>query len=139
MSERHEPGDGFRVIWPETLDWQPFTAFPTAARLAVLIGDPGQPGPYVIRILVPAGGRVKPLRHFGDRVYTVISGVFYIGLGESFDESRLTAHAPGSVVAVPRGQAHFHWARSGGYVVQVNGIGPVNIEYLNPGDDPRHL
>ena len=34
MSETHEPGENeYRVFWPETLDWEPFAAFPTAARL----------------------------------------------------------------------------------------------------------
>ena len=54
MSETHQPGENeFRVFWPETLDWEPFAAFPTAARLAVLVGDPSQPGAYVVR---PARG-----------------------------------------------------------------------------------
>jgi hypothetical protein len=39
---------------------------------------------------------------------------------------------------VPLGQAHFHWAKSGEYVVQITGIGPVRIEYVNSADDTRH-
>jgi len=68
----------------------------------------------------------------------VISGVFYIGLGEVFDETRLTAYAPGSVIVLPGGQAHFHWARSGEYVTQVTAIGPLGLAYLDPADDPRN-
>lgn len=70
-----------------------------------------------------------PHRHPEDRVYTVISGIFYIGLGETFDEQKLEAHAPG-------GQAHFHWARSGEYVTQVTAIGPLGLAYVDPADDP---
>ena len=92
MSRTHEPGETvFRAIRPEEIEWKAFPAFPAAARLAVLIGDPSQPGPYVIRVRLAAGGRLMPHKHPEDRVYTVISGVFYIGLGETFDESRLTA------------------------------------------------
>ena len=80
-----------------------------------------------------------PHRQSADRIYTVISGVFYVGLGEQFDESKLTAHGPGSVVILPSGQSHFHWAKSGAFVAQVNGIGPVALKYVNPGDDPRRL
>lgn len=138
MTNRHQPGeDTFRVIWPESVQWQPFAAFPTSSRLAVLVGNPSQPGPYLVRIRVAAGQRVMSLRHSEDRIYTVISGVFYVGLGERFEESELTAHAPGSVLVVPGGQAHFHWAKAGEYVVQVHGIGPVSLEYVNPRDDPR--
>jgi quercetin dioxygenase-like cupin family protein len=140
MSNTYPPGESeFRVIWPEGVDWQPFAAFPPAARLAVLVGNPTQPGPYVIRVRVPAGGRMMPHRHSEDRIYTVLSGVFYIGLGEQFDESRLTAHGPGSLLVLPRGQPHFHWAKSGQYVAQVNGTGPLGLSYVHPGDDPRNF
>jgi quercetin dioxygenase-like cupin family protein len=140
MSDAHQPGESeFRVIWPENVDWQPYAAFPTAARLAVLAGDPSQPGPYVIRVRVPAGERMKPHKQSEDRIYTVISGVFYIGLGEKYDETQLIAHGPGSVLVLPRGQSHFHWAKSGEFIAQVNGIGPVGLTYVNPSDDPRHF
>jgi hypothetical protein len=75
--------------------------------------------------------------HPEDRVYTVISGVFYIGLGERFDSAKLEAYPPGSVIVLPGGTPHFHWARSGDYVTQVTAIGPLGLEYVDPGDDPR--
>jgi len=138
MSDSNQPGIGeYRLIRPESVEWQPFAGFPTAARLAILVGDPIQAGPYVIRVSVPAGERMQPYRHSGDRIYTVLSGVFYIGVGEQFDEAKLTACGPGSLAVVPRSLAHFHWAKSGGYVVQISGIGPVALSYVNPHDDPR--
>jgi len=127
----------FQVIRPEDVEWKAFAALPPLARLAVLVGDPSQPGPYVIRVKLPGDVRMMPHRHSEDRIYTVISGVFYIGLGEVFDESRLTAHAPGSVVVLPSGQPHFHWARSGEYVAQVSAIGPLGLEYVDASNDPR--
>ncbi|MGA0601908.1 cupin domain-containing protein [Caulobacter sp. KR2-114] len=135
---RHEAAtDHFRTIRPEDIVWRPFAAFPPAARLAVLIGDPTRPGPYVIRVHLPAGERLAPHRHPEDRVYTVISGVFYIGLGEVFDEAALEAYPPGSVVVLPGGQAHFHWAKSGDYVTQVTALGPLGLAYIDPDNDPR--
>jgi hypothetical protein len=134
----HEPGqEKFRVIRCEDVVWQRFPAFPPAARLAVLVGDPMKYGPYLIRVRLPAGTKMYPHRHPEDRVYTVISGVFYVGLGEMFDENKLTAHAPGSVLILPGGQPHFHWAKSGEYITQVNAIGPLGLTYLDPADDPR--
>ena len=138
MSRIHEPGEAvFRAIRPEEIEWQAFPAFPPAARLAVLIGDPSQPGPYVIRVRLAAGGRLMPHKHPEDRVYTVISGVFYIGLGETFDESRLTAYGAGSVLVLPGDQPHFHCAKSGEYITQVTAIGPLGLTYLDPANDPR--
>ncbi|UGB45457.1 cupin domain-containing protein [Frateuria edaphi] len=114
----------------EDIRFEPFAPFPIGARLAVVVGDPGEAGPYVIRVKVSAGVKLMPHTHPEDRIYTVISGVFYIGLGELFDESRLVAFAPGSVIVLPGSTAHFHWAKSGEYVTQVTGYGPLGIDYL---------
>ena len=127
----------FRAIRSEDLEWKPFAAFPPEARLAVVVGDPARAGLYVIRVRVPAGVKLMPHAHPEDRIYTVLSGVFYIGQGEKFDESRLTAYGVGTVVVLPGGQPHFHWARSGEYVTQVTAIGPLGLSYVNPVDDPR--
>jgi quercetin dioxygenase-like cupin family protein len=135
----HQPDqDAFRSVLPADIDWQPFPAFPPSARLAVVVGQPSGPGPYVVRVKVPSGVRLMPHRHQEDRVYTVISGVFYIGLGEQFDEEKLAAYPPGAVVVLPGGAAHFHWAKSGEYVTQVTAIGPISLEYLHQEDDPRN-
>jgi quercetin dioxygenase-like cupin family protein len=128
----------FRSVLPEDIDWQPFPAFPPPARLAVVVGDPAQPAPYVVRVKVPSGVKLMPHRHHEDRVYTVMSGVFYIGVGEQFDDGKLQAYPPGAVIVLPGGTAHFHWAKSGEYVTQVTAFGPISLEYLDPEDDPRN-
>jgi hypothetical protein len=69
-----------------------------------------------------------PHSHPEDRVYTVISGVFYIGLGEHFDADKLHAYPPGSVIVLPGDTFHYHWAKSGDYVTQVTAIGPLGLE-----------
>jgi quercetin dioxygenase-like cupin family protein len=127
----------FRSVLPEDIEWKPFPAFPPSARLAVVVGEPTGPGPYVIRVKLPAGVKLMPHVHPEDRVYTVISGVFYIGLGKHFDSAKLEAYPPGSVIVLPGGTPHFHWARSGDYITQVTAIGPLGLDYVDPGDDPR--
>ena len=139
MTRPHQPGQAvFRSVRPEDIDWEPFAAFPPSARLAVVVGHPSEPGPYVVRVKVPSGVKLMPHRHREDRVYTVMSGVFYIGLGEQFDETGLEAYPPGSVIVLPGDTPHFHWAKSGEYVTQVTAIGPISLEYVNPQDDPRN-
>jgi quercetin dioxygenase-like cupin family protein len=128
----------FRSILSEDIDWKPFAAFPPSVRLAVLVGQPSQAGPYTIRVRVPRGVKLMPHRHPEDRVYTVISGVFYIGLGDQFDADKLQAYPPGSVVVLPGNTSHFHWAKSSEYVTQVSAIGPLGLEYISPKDDPRN-
>lgn len=127
-----------KTVLPEDIEWKPFAAFPDSVHLAVVVGQPSAPGPYVIRIKVPRGVKLMPHRHPEDRVYTVISGVFYIGLGEQFDANQLHAYPPGSVIVLPGNTFHFHWAKSGEYVSQVTAIGPLGLEYLNLEDDPRN-
>ena len=64
MVPDHQPGEGiFRSLLPEEIDWKPFPAFPLSARLAVLVGEPTQAGPYVIRVKVPSGVKLMPHRH----------------------------------------------------------------------------
>jgi quercetin dioxygenase-like cupin family protein len=139
MPTTHQPDqDVFRSVLPEDVDWEPFAPFPPSARLAVLVGHPTEPVPYVIRVKVPTGVKLMPHRHQEDRVYTVISGVFYIGRGDQFDEEKLEAYPPGSIVVLPGDTPHFHWAKSGEYVTQVTALGPISLTYLNPEDDPRH-
>jgi quercetin dioxygenase-like cupin family protein len=135
----HQPGqDVFKAILPEEIDWKPFAAFPASVRLAVVVGDPLQAGPYAIRVKVPHGVKLMPHRHPEDRIYTVISGVFYIGLGDQFDAEKLQAYPPGSVIILPGNTSHFHWAKSGEYITQVTAIGPLGLEYINMKDDPRN-
>ncbi len=127
----------FKTILPDDVDWKPFPAFPPSVRLAVVVGQPSEPGPYTIRVKAPHGTKLMPHKHPEDRVYTVISGVFYIGLGDQFDASKLQAFPPGAVIVLPGNTHHFHWAKSGEYVTQITAIGPLGLEYLSAEDDPR--
>jgi quercetin dioxygenase-like cupin family protein len=138
-SPNHQPGEAeFRSVLPEDIAWKPYPGFPPGVDNAALVGDPTQPGPYTIRVKVPAGVKLMPHKHPEDRVYTVISGVFYIGLGDRFDAEKLQAYPPGSVVVLPGNTHHFHWAKSGEYVSQVTAIGPLGLEFIDPKDDLRN-
>ncbi len=126
-----------KAIFSEAIEWKAFAAFPPSARLAVVLGNPSAPGLYVVRVKVPNGVKLMPHRHPEDRIYTVISGVFYIGLGDEFDADKLQAYPPGAVIVLPGNTSHFHWAKSGDYITQVSAIGPLGMEYVNSKDDPR--
>ena len=135
----HQPGQAvFKAIVSEDIDWKPFPALPPPVRLAVVVGQPSEAGPYVIRVKVPRDVKLMPHIHPEDRVYTVISGVFYIGLGEQFDANKLQAYPPGAVIILPGNTPHFHWAKSSEYIAQVSAIGPLGLHYVNPKDDPRN-
>lgn len=139
MARPHQPGeDRFVAILPEQIDWKPFPAFPAGVQLAVVVGDPTKPGPYAIRVKAPLGAKLMPHRHPEDRVYTVLSGVFYIGFGDKFDGDAVTAYPPGTALVLPGDTWHFHWAKSGEYITQVTAVGPLGLEYADINSDPRH-
>jgi len=134
----HQPGqDVFKAVLPEDIEWKPFAAFPPSVRLAVVVGQPSEKGPYMIRVKVPRDVKLMPHKHPEDRIYTVISGIFYIGLGDQFDAEKLVAYPPGAVIILPGNTSHYHWAKSGDYITQVTAIGPLSIEYIDSNDDPR--
>ena len=137
-AQPHQPGQAvFKAVMSEDIDWKPFAAFPPSVRLAVVVGHPSEKGPYTIRVKVPRGVKLMPHKHPEDRTYTVISGVFYIGLGDRFDAAKLEAYPPGAVIILPGNTSHFHWAKSSEYITQVTAIGPLGLDYVNLKDDPR--
>lgn len=79
-----------------------------------------------------------PHRQPEDRIYTVISSIFYIGFGDHFDAQKLVAYPPGAVIILPGNTSHFHGAKSGDYITQVTAIGPLGLEYVSAEDDPRN-
>lgn len=127
----------FNFINPENIIWNSFPAFPQNVKLANLVGNPSKPEPFIVRVKVPNGEKIMPHVHPEDRIYTVISGIFYIGIGDKYDENKLQAYPVGAVIVLPGNTPHFHLAKSGEYITQVYAIGPLGLDYLHKQDDPR--
>jgi len=125
------------VFTPEHLTWGPAPAIlPAGAQLAVLEGDPTKSGPFTMRLSMPAGYRLPPHFHQVDEHVTVISGAFQVGMGDTFDESKLTTLPPGTFGVIPPGMHHFARADKA-TVVQLHGVGPWGLTYVNPADQPK--
>lgn len=128
------------AIWsitPDLVKWAQHPALPEGAERAVVYGDPTKSGPYATRLHSPQGIRVMPHTHPEDRIYTVLSGTLYLGIGDTFDEAKLKAFPQGSVIYLPAKLSHFQYARADGYVIQINAIGPTEITFIKPSDDLR--
>jgi hypothetical protein len=125
------------VVVPDQVAWGPAPpGLPAGAKAAVLEGDPKQAGPFTMRLSFPDGSRVAPHFHPGTERVTIIQGTFQLGMGDKFDESALTSLPAGSYVSMKPGTHHFGQAK-GTTIVQINGIGPWKLTYVNPADDPR--
>ncbi len=123
---------------PSRIEWGEGPAsLPKGAKLAVLEGDPLKEGPFVMRLKLPDGYRIPPHTHPKTERVTVISGTFNIGMGERFDPAMSKEMPAGTFGFWPEGMKHFAWAK-GETIVQLHGIGPWSIQYLNPLDDPRN-
>ncbi len=109
---------------------------PAGVKIAVLAGDPGKPGPFVLRAKMPDGYKVPPHWHPTVENVTVISGTFHMGKGEKFDAQAAEILTAGGFASMPKGMRHFTYT-SGETIIQVHGTGPFEINYVNPGDDPR--
>jgi ketosteroid isomerase-like protein len=108
---------------------------PPGAKMAVLAGDPGKSEPFVVRLQAPAGYQIAAHWHPTDENVTVISGTFALGMGDKFDKAALKDLPSGSVAVLPAEMHHFAMAKTA-TTVQVHGIGPFVITYVNPADDP---
>ena len=106
------------------------------AKFAVLEGDPSKEGPFVMRLWFPDGFKIAPHTHPKVERITVISGTFNLGMGESFDATKTREMPAGTFGHWAAEMRHFAWAK-GETVLQLHGVGPWTIVYVNPADDPR--
>ncbi len=125
------------ILDPSELKWGPAPpSIPAGAQMVVLQGDPGKTGMFTLRIKTPDGFKIPAHWHPAAEQVTVLSGVFHLGTGDLLDESKATSMAPGAFATMPARMHHFGWT-TGETVVQVSGMGPFEIHYVNPADDPR--
>ena len=95
--------------------------------VAVLYGSPSKAGVFVMRVKFPAGYKVTPRWRPDEwRTAVVLSGTFYYGIGEQWDERKLVAYPPGTFFAHPSKHPHFAWAKDGEVVVQFTAMGPTS-------------
>lgn len=126
------------MFTPASIKWGPAPpGLPSAAMAAVLQGDPGGTGEFTVRLKVPANAKIMPHFHPTDENVTVISGQFMIGMGDTFDPKSMKALPAGGFTILPATMHHYAMAKTA-CVVQVHGMAPFAITYVNPSDDPRN-
>ena len=119
------------------LQWKDGPAsLPAGAKFVVLEGDPAKEGPFTMRVRLPDGYQIPPHFHTGVEHVTVVSGTFNVGLGEKFDRTATKAMPAGTFGYWPPPMRHFAWAE-GDTILQLHGLGPWTVTYVNSADDPR--
>lgn len=130
-----EPG-AHLMLTPDQLKWTDVGSVPPGAKLAVIEGPLNQPVPFTLRLKFPANYELPAHWHPAIEHVTVISGTFHMGVGDKLDKRKSTALAPGSVAIMQPKTHHYAWTEHE-TVIQVHGVGPWAINYVNPADDPR--
>ncbi len=115
----------------------PPPALPAGAQAAVLQGDPGRTGPFVVRVKFPAGYAIQPHWHPNDEHVTVLEGELQFAMGDKFDASALRGYSAGSYIVTAKEMRHYARAK-GATTIQVHGMGPFTLTYVNAADDPRN-
>ena len=119
------------------LKWGPAPAvFPPGAKMAVVSGDPMASGQYVVQLSMPDNYRIAPHFHPTDEHVKVVSGTFLVGMGDTLDISKVKQLGVGDTVTAPA-TVHHYAATHGATVVEVSGMGPFQLTYVNPNDMPK--
>lgn len=116
--------------------WGPAPAiFPAGAKMAVMQGDPSKADLFTVRLDMPKGYKIASHFHPTDEHITVISGNFLVGMGDRMDTKNAMTLTTGAFATAPAKQHHWAVARTH-TIVQVHAIGPFQLTYVNPADDP---
>ena len=127
----------WELFKPDEVPWRdgPASMLP-GAKMAILEGDPSKEGLFTMRLKLPDGYRVFPHWHPKTERLTIISGTVNLGSGDRFDPKATQALAAGTYSSMPPKMTHFAWMK-GETILQLSSMGPWEIVYVNPSDDPR--
>jgi hypothetical protein len=126
---------GHVMFTPDGLQWTDTPSLP-GAKVAVIEGPITEAVPFTFRIKFPANYKIAPHWHPAVERVTVLSGTIHLGVGDTFDQGKAKALPAGSISIMEPKMNHFAWT-SEETVVQLSGMGPWGITFVNPADDPR--
>ena len=124
------------MVAPKDLTWADVPSLPPGAKIAVIEGPMNEAKPFTVRLKFPANYKIPAHSHPAIEHVTVISGTFNMGTGDKLDPKQTKALSAGSVAIVQPKINHFGWTKTA-TIVQLHGVGPWGVTYVNPSDDPR--
>ena len=120
-----------KIVHFADLNWAPIIK---GCDLAPVAGDPNAEGaPFLVRLRCVDGAKIPVHWHPTDENVTLLKGTFLAGMGDTFDETKLTAMNVGNFVTMPKEMRHFAMSK-GETIVQVHGAGPFKVNWVNPSD-----
>lgn len=92
---------------------------------AVLVGNPSEPGLYVVLVKWHPGNMSRPHSHPNDRFITVLSGTWWLGSGEEYDPDSTYPVPAGTFVTHYANEFHYDGAKDEEAVLKIVGMGPA--------------
>lgn len=133
-----QAAEGHHMVHAKAIDWQPAPpSMPPGPKVAVMHGDPSKEGYFVMRLKAADGFKVPAHYHPSDEHLTVLQGTFMVGTGDKLDPAAMKPLAAGDYMYMPKEMHHFGMMK-GETIIQISGMGPFAITYVNPDDDPRN-
>jgi quercetin dioxygenase-like cupin family protein len=129
-------GEGPIMVMPEQFAWADAPSVGPGAKIAVIEGPLDKAVPFTLRLALPANTKIAPHTHPAYERVTVLSGTLYLTSGDTYDPAKARPLGPGSLAIMPAGTPMFGYTKEE-TVIQVHGVGPWGLTYLNPADDPR--
>jgi quercetin dioxygenase-like cupin family protein len=126
---------GHHMATPNDLKWAAMPSLPCGAQAAMIEGPMNEAKPFTVRFKFPADCKIPPHSHPAIEHVTVISGEFGMGAGDVHDPSKGMKLPPGGISIMQPNTNHYGWTTTE-TIVQVHGVGPWGIKYVNPADDP---
>ena len=123
------------VLTPAQLTWNDLPALP-GVKIAVIQGPLNEAVPFIARVKFPANAKVPAHWHSAIEHVTVLSGLMHMGTGDKLDTAKTRAFGPGGVTIMQPGTRHFAWFPEE-TIIQLHGVGPWTVTYVDPADDPR--
>ena len=126
---------GHTFATAKDLKWNDTPSLP-GAKLAVIEGPLNEAKPFTMRIRFPANYKIAPHYHSAIEHVTVISGEFVMAVAEKAGEGKEMKLQPGDVAIMQPKTPHYAYTTKP-TEIQVHGVGPWTLTFVNPNDDPR--
>jgi quercetin dioxygenase-like cupin family protein len=117
--------------------WFPVpTILPLGAKLAVVSGDPFNPGEFTIEFAMPDTYTLPPHTNPAREHVVIKNGSLRVGLGPKIDRKKSIVLAAGDTATTPAGIAHWSIAEGDTHIVVTYSTGPFGIAYMSKRDEP---
>ena len=135
-ADTHDKAGDHFMVEPNDLKWADVPTLPPGAKVAVIEGPLNEAVPFMMRLKFPANYKIPAHWHPAIEHLTVLLGTFNMGIGDKLDVTKTKTLSVGGIMIIQPKIPHFAWTKEE-VMVQVHGVGPWGVTYVDPADDPR--